>query len=91
MRDSIRCGNENIPKKKKQPWMTKEVLDLMSERKANKNLIIYKELNKLMQQKCREAKKEWEIQGNCIRPKQMHNDVKSGKRNVNNINGCIQI
>lgn len=52
---------------------------------------MYKELNKWMQQKCREAKKEWDIQGNCIRPKQMHNGVKSGKGNVNNMNGCIQI
>lgn len=45
--------------------MTAEILELMAERRIQKlNLLPYKELNRKIQRKCREAKKQW-MSGKC--------------------------
>ena len=80
IRDSIRHGNESLPKyekRAKQPWMTEEILELMSERKPNKNSSLYSQVNKLIQQKCKEAKEKW-LQNKCnnIEKAQNINDAK---------------
>lgn len=44
---------------KKQEWMTQEILDLMSERRRNKTRPSqYKNINKIIRKKCREAKEK---------------------------------
>lgn len=45
---------------KKKEWMTTEILNLMEERRKYKNAPLqYKELNKIIRRKCRNAKEEW--------------------------------
>ncbi|XP_030746569.1 uncharacterized protein LOC115875286 [Sitophilus oryzae] len=45
---------------KKQEWMTKEILDLMDDRRKQKaNPIEYKRLNGIIRKKCREEKEIW--------------------------------
>ena len=46
---------------KKQPWMTEEILKIMEERREHKtkNEHRYRELNRTIRRKCREAKEQW--------------------------------
>ena len=54
---------EHIPKKtskEHKKWMSKDILDLMEERrKLKKEVPEYKKLNKRIKKKCNEAKEEW--------------------------------
>ncbi|XP_071576849.1 uncharacterized protein [Temnothorax nylanderi] len=56
---------------RKKEWMTTEILELMTERRIQKpNPLLYKEINRKIRRKCREAKEQWmsekckEIEGN---------------------------
>ncbi|XP_071574655.1 uncharacterized protein [Temnothorax nylanderi] len=45
---------------RKKEWMTTEILELMTERKVQKpNPLLYKEINRKIRRKCREAKEQW--------------------------------
>lgn len=45
---------------KKQEWMTQEIINLMDERRKHKtNPTVYKQINKIIRKKCREAKENW--------------------------------
>jgi hypothetical protein len=62
IRDSIIFGYENArkkDKKSKKPWMTDEILNIMTERKQAKNTPRYEMLDKQIQQKCKETKEAW--------------------------------
>ncbi|RUS89973.1 hypothetical protein EGW08_002240 [Elysia chlorotica] len=98
-KESVLHANKDIPKrekKMKQQWMTPEILELMSERKAKKNHPDYNELDKKIQecQECQKAKESWinhkcrmiEIYG--LNSRAAHDDIRliSGKKrtSVNN-------
>lgn len=103
IRDSIRHGNESLPKqekKAKQPWMTEEILELMTQRKTKKNTNLYTKLNAEIQKRCKEAKEEW-IQNKCNNiekaqkkndTKRMHEDIRelTGKKKANSTSNCIK-
>ncbi|KAF2891336.1 hypothetical protein ILUMI_14838 [Ignelater luminosus] len=50
-----------IQKQKKQNWMTTEILKVMEERRRNKNWdhVKYKELNRMIRKRIKEAKEEY--------------------------------
>ena len=52
---------------KKQPWMTEGILELMEERRKhrNKNDLTYREINKIINKKIKEAKELW-LQNECM-------------------------
>ena len=52
---------------KKQPWMTEEILKIMEERREHKtkNEHRYRELNRTIRRKCREAKEQWLAERCC--------------------------
>ena len=60
---SLQSANEILPKKKrqaKQPWMTDEILLMMSERRKQKRgSTKYKKLNDKIEKECRVAKEKW--------------------------------
>ena len=60
---SLHSANEILPKKKrqaKQPWMTDEILLMMSERRKQKRgSTKYKKLNDKIEKECRVAKEKW--------------------------------
>ena len=56
-------AKEVIPNKvnqAKQPWMNKEILDMMKERKKKKiDPVTYRRINRNIQRLCKEAKQQW--------------------------------
>lgn len=100
-KESIHQGNEDIPKKERKtnkPWMTQDILDLMSERKTKKGKPEYNEINKNIQQECRKAKDKWlnlkcaEIEIYGLNSKQAHEEIRliSGRQRKVNRNSCIK-
>ena len=88
-------------KRKKQAWMTDDILNMMDERKAYKNVDRnkYNQLNKEIINDCRKAKETWfnkqceeieELEKNH-NSREMHAKVKDLWQNkkYNNSNGCI--
>ena len=62
IRESIKEANVKLPpkeRKAKQPWMTTDILNLMDERKKKKNTEIYQALDRQVDKRCKEAKREW--------------------------------
>lgn len=64
IKDAITYSQENkigfARNNKKRDWMTPEILDLMEKRRRLKrDETKYKEINKVIRKKCREAKEEW--------------------------------
>jgi len=103
LKESMKMGMEKAPKKEriaKQPWMTKEILDLMSERKKVKNTPKYKNIDTMIIKKCKEAKEKW-ISNKCEeiteydtinQTKKLHNSIKelTGKKRHRNAIGGIK-
>ena len=100
-KESILHANKDVPKREKRvskPWMTSEILSLMTKRKAMKNKPEYNDLNKRIQQECRKAKDNWlnhkcrmiEISG--LNNKEAHEEIRllSGKKRKTNSNNCIK-
>lgn len=51
---------KNKNKNRKQEWITQKIMNLMVERlKQKTNALNYKQINKIVKSKCREAKEEW--------------------------------
>ncbi|KAG1679705.1 Craniofacial development protein 2 [Nymphon striatum] len=60
LNDSIKENIPKINKKEHKKWMSKEILDLMEERRKVKNKVTeYKNLNRLIKRKCNNAKENW--------------------------------
>ena len=92
---------ELLPPKKKearQHWMTQEILDLMETRKAKKGTGEYQNIDKLIRNKCREAKENWankkcqriEMLSYKNQTREMFNEIKQIQPMKNNISGCIK-
>ena len=104
LKNSILHANENAPKierKKKQIWMTDEIMNLMAERKKAKNPQEYTKIDKEIRKSCRIAKENW-INQKCDQieenqklngTKKMHDDIKlitGDKKNSNSAGSCIK-
>ena len=103
LKASIKHGCEQLPKKQKttnKPWMTDEILDLMTEGKKAKNTPRYKDLDKKIQRKCKKARENW-ISDKCRdieesnkknQTREMHSDIKelTGRKKKNNTTGGIK-
>ena len=101
-KESILTGNKDLPKKPKkasQPWITQEILDLMSERKAKKNTSEYITIDKKIQQQCRKEKDKWlnhkcrmiEIFG--LNTREAHEDIRQltgQQRRTTHTSNCIK-
>lgn len=87
-----------IEAKAKQPWMTKEILDLMEERRKVKSTdrLTYQALNKQIKMECKMAKEKWlnaqceEIE-NHKRNRNIHDKIRelSGKKRGANSSNCV--
>ena len=87
-----------IQRTAKQPWMKKEILDLMEERRLVKNIDTekYNEINKLIKKSCCEAKERW-INEQCEEVEKFRNTPRiyekikeiAGKRKSTG-NSCIK-
>ena len=104
LKNSILHANENAPKierKKKQIWMTDQIMNLMAERKKAKNPQEYTKIDKEIRKSCRIAKENW-INQKCDQieenqklngTKKMHDDIKlitGDKKNSNSAGSCIK-
>ena len=89
-------------KKKDKEWMTNEILDLMEERRNNKqNTPEYKRINAVIQSKCKRRKEQW-YNDRCAeieelekehRMTEMHDKVRlltDRKRNIKTSNECVR-
>ena len=75
---------------KKQPWMTDEILKVMEERRQHKttNEDRYRELNRTIRRKCREAKEQWLMERCCeIEQLQQKYDLHNVHKKINEITG----
>ena len=103
VKTSIQIANTNLPvkeNKKKQLWMTDEILSKMTQRKKAKNTPEYASIEREIRQMCRAAKETW-IQIKCKEiedleikhnSKEVHENIKRFTKKKNNItgNGCIR-
>ena len=103
VKTSIQIANTNLPvkeNKKKQLWITDEVLSKITQRKQAKNTPEYASIEREIRQMCRAAKETW-IQIKCKEiedleikhnSKEVHENIKRFTKKKNNItgNGCIR-
>ncbi|KAG1673509.1 Craniofacial development protein 2 [Nymphon striatum] len=100
LNDSIKENIPKINKKEHKKWMSKEILDLMEERRKVKNKVTeYKNLNRLIKRKCNNAKENW-INEQCQEiehkkntdSKYMHSKIKdiSGIKSRYTSTNCIK-
>ena len=98
----VQSAKKILPKKKKvkrKSWMNDEILKLMEDRKKHKGTAKYKEIDKQIRKRCKEAKETWwnmkcgEIESleREHKSKEMHDKVKEmcNKRRSNQGNNCI--
>ena len=106
IKESITNATTNLPKCQKQAkkeWMTGEILELMKQRKEQKNKseVRYQKLEKEIRNKCREAKEKWyneqceEIEEleKGYKMNKMHAKIKeltNRKHSVKTDSGCIK-
>ena len=96
LKDSITTTVKNLNYKRpgnKKPWITKDILDQMTERKKKKNTPEYKAISRQIQRNCEAAHEKWleercteiESSNNLGRSKQMHEEIKriTGKKRTN--------
>ena len=75
---------------KKQPWMTEEILKIMEERREHKtkNEHRYRELNRTIRRKCREAKEQWLAERCCeIEQLQQKYDIHNVHKKIKEVTG----
>ena len=97
--ESVKETVPPIPRKTKKQWMTQEILELMDERRKEKNnKENYERLNKDIKEKCRTEKENW-LERKCwdverahfLNPREMHRRINeiTGKKTCTT-SGCIK-